>query len=296
LRLPGLVILLSVLTAGCGETERVAGVGRAGPDLFPPSGAIENWEREGEEKQFSGSELYGHINGGAEIFLELGFERLDVQNYTQGERTISVDLYHMADRAAALGIYLMKCGRERPSDLVKARNTVNRYQALATAGAVYATITDVDGTDPSGARLAKFAHHVVGMVPDAGSEDLFAALPVENRISGSERIIRGQFTLQAIYTLGPGDILGLNGETAALCARYRSGADGAFTRIVADYRSADDARSAFGHLTTHLDPYLEVIASGGDRLLFKDYAGKFGLVECAGRRLDLSLEMDRRPQ
>ncbi len=296
MRLLGLVVVISILTACGGETDRGSENPVSGPNLFPPTGAIDNWKTRSGTKRFSGAELYGHINGGAEIFLDLGFERLDVQKYAQGKRTITVDIYHMADRAAALGIYLMKCGKETPSDVVDARHTVNQYQLLATAGAVYLTITDVDGTEPAGATLAKFARYIMRSVPDAGNEDLFAALPVGDRIVGSERIIRGQFTLQAIYTLGPGDILQLNGETTALCARYRSGAKESFTRLVADYPSAAAAKNAFDHLGANLDSYLEVITSRNGQLLFKDYAGKFGLVELDDARLDLSIEMARQPE
>lgn len=293
------LVVVSILVVCCGEKD----VGRENASVSPPessllplSGNIEGWTRSGKTKQFSGAELYGHIDGGAEIFLDLGFERLDVQKYTLGEREVSVDVYHMTDRAAALGIYLMKCGHETPSASLTARHTVNQYQLLAMAGAVYLTITDVEGTEPSGAALVEFARHLVGLVQDDNKDDLFVALPLDDRIAGSERIIRGQFTLQAIYTLGPGDILQLNGTTTAFSARYRSGATETFTRIVVDYPSATAAKGAFDHLEANLDSYLEVLECGSDRLLFKDFAGKYGLVELDEARLDLSIELARRPE
>ncbi len=292
-------LIVSALFVCCGEKDDGAGQLREGETdatLLPPSGSVGVWTRSAKTKFFSGAELYGHINGGAEIFLDLGFERLVVQKYSEADREITVDLYHMTDHAAALGIYLMKCGRETPAEVLQARHTVNRYQLLAVAGALFLTITDVDGAERSGATLVEFARRIVAAVAGEGDNDLFERLPSRNRITGSERIIRGQFTLQAVYTLGPGDILRLGGTVTALSARYRGDADETFTRIIADYPTAEAALGALSHVKENLDSYLVVIESSPERLLFKDHAERFGLVELDGARLDLFVGLSRKPE
>ena len=48
-------------------------------NLLPADGFSGMWKKNGPMKVFTSEDLYGHINGGAEAFLELGFEQLTVQ-------------------------------------------------------------------------------------------------------------------------------------------------------------------------------------------------------------------------
>jgi hypothetical protein len=104
-RLLFLISLVLVVSIGCGgpvvEYE-------SGP--LPPDGFLNTWHREASPRVFEGADLYGHINGGAEVFLELGFDRLDVVRYDADGAAVEVERYRMTDPVAALGIYLMKCG------------------------------------------------------------------------------------------------------------------------------------------------------------------------------------------
>jgi len=274
-------------------------------NLFPVDGFEAGWTRRGKTVVYDSAELYGYINGGAEIFLDLGFDRVAVQKYnagrgeiTSGEITsgeITVDIYQMTDPAAALGIYLMKCGRETPSPKLDAvRHTVNRFQLLAVKGNVYLCVSDLDGREQTGDTLLAFARHVTNLIPAAATspDGMFDLLPKEGRIAGSERVIRGQFTLQAIYTLGPGDVLRLGGEITAVAADYDRGAGRpAETCIAALYPDEAAVIDAFEHLVANLDSYLEVVEKGDARLVFEDYDHEFGVVERRDRRLDIRLHL-----
>jgi hypothetical protein len=68
-------------------------------------------------------DMYGYIDGGAELFFEFGFSELTVQRYRCGERELSLDLYRMTGPDAALAVYLAKKGEERPVPGVEDRNT-----------------------------------------------------------------------------------------------------------------------------------------------------------------------------
>jgi len=59
-------------------------------------------------KSFSGKTLYGHINGGAELFLEYGFEKLNYYLVSSQDKEYSIDIYHMKDALAAYGIFSIK--------------------------------------------------------------------------------------------------------------------------------------------------------------------------------------------
>ncbi len=295
----GLIGICALLTA-CGGDEPPAPGGDTTPvvettSILPEDGQIPGWERAGETELFRGADLYGHINGGAEVFLELGFDRLEVQRYTSNGDELSVELYHMEDPEAALGIYLMKCGQESPVPTVEARHTVSDLQVHLVQGSVYATVNNFSGTDGASAALVPFAAEVASRIEPAPAAGVLALLPEEDLIPGSERIIRGPFTLGALYTLGEGDLLRLGEtETTAVAAQYGS-EDAPVTRIVARYDAPATAQATFAHIVESLDSYLEPVAQSEGRLVFTDYADQYGRVTVDGSTIEVLVHLPEAP-
>jgi len=58
-----------------------------------------------ERKTYIGQSLYDHIDGGAEVYFEYGFARVEVGYYDRDEKEIQVEVYRMANPFAAAGIY-----------------------------------------------------------------------------------------------------------------------------------------------------------------------------------------------
>jgi len=281
-RRKALVLLTAAFVSGCaaapGDVELVAG-----------------WTQEREAQVFRGAELYGHINGGSEIFLELGFDYLVVQEFRRGEAEVSIDHYHMLDPVAALGIYLMKCGVETPAAQLAARNTASDLQIHLVHGSSYVTVNNLSGTPDAAASLVEFASQLLSSLPPADAVEVFDRLPAEGRVPGTERIIRGPFTLQAVYTLGEGDVLQfVDDDATALSAEY--GLDEApTTRISVDYGTAEDASAAFVHLVENLDSYLEVVSQDATHLVFKDWTGQYGEVTVLASRIDIRVHLSADP-
>lgn len=65
---------------------------------------LADWTRT-EEKTYSGQTLYDYINGGADLYLEYGFVRVDVGYYNKGEQEILIEIYTMSSPLAATGVY-----------------------------------------------------------------------------------------------------------------------------------------------------------------------------------------------
>jgi hypothetical protein len=120
-------------------------------------------------------------------------------------------------------------------------------------------------------------------------------LPPENLVPGSGLLLRGPYSLQAVYTLGPGDVLLLQGKIFAAAADYRDPQGQALTLIVAPYADATSAQDAFNHLRRHLDPYLQVLTETGSAFVFKDFQGRFGLAARRGTRLVMQVKLARQP-
>jgi hypothetical protein len=65
------------------------------------------------ERTKSSEDLFNHIDGGAELYLEFGFERLRIQAYTYGKAEISLEVYEMTGPASALGVISSRRGGNR---------------------------------------------------------------------------------------------------------------------------------------------------------------------------------------
>jgi hypothetical protein len=257
---------------------------------------LAGWSPTGPPEVFRGAELYGHINGGSELYLELGFEVVEVQALARGEARLEVELYRMADPVAALGVYLSRCGRETPDPRLADRHTAGRHQLLLLRERFLAVVNNPSGATSLAPALVDVAQALVGRLPPAAVTEVLAGLPTAGRIAGSERVVRGPVGLSALFTLGDGDVLRLGGRVTAVAASFgESAPDGPHTLVLADYPDEATARQALAHATAGLDPSLQVLFTETFRLGFRDYAGRFGLVVVDGRRLTLRCNLVKAP-
>lgn len=111
-------------------------------ELLPPDGFAPAWKAAGRPRTFIEKDLFNHIDGGAELFLEFGFRKLTVQTYASGETEIDYELYEMSEAASALGIYLMNAGRETPWTEIPARNSSEEAQIVAIKGPFYLKVNN----------------------------------------------------------------------------------------------------------------------------------------------------------
>lgn len=282
--------------AVCAALALLGGTVLAGGDssLLPPSGYLGTWTVDGKPRVFPGSELYGHIDGGAEIFFEFGFQDATVQRYRSPAGELLVDCYRMSDPLAALGIYLGTCGKETPNPGFADRHTAGRYQLMFVRDRCFVIVNNPAGTPALAPVVAEFARFIAARLPVSGPVTAFDALPRDGLIEGSRRLIRGPLALEAIATLGRGDILQLAGRITAVAGNY-SDADGNHTVIVATYPDAQAAAAAFRNLTDKLDPEIKPLAARAARLVFRDYDGTFGVASLSAARLEIQLRLQTQP-
>lgn len=58
-----------------------------------------------ETRSFSDESLYGYIDGGAELYLEYGFDTLVVTEVSSEGKDLKIEIYRMTDAEAAFGIF-----------------------------------------------------------------------------------------------------------------------------------------------------------------------------------------------
>jgi len=262
---------------------------------IPPGNFSDGWSLKGAPRTFNRNGLYGHINGGSELFLEFGFDVLTVQRYAKGEDELALETYKMTSPEAALGIYLMKCGTESPVAGVPGRSTGDPYQLMALRGDVFFVVNNYSGKRELAPDMVALLLAAEKTVPATEPADLFAVLPTQDRVPGSERLIRGMYSLASLVTLGEDDILSLNGEIFGAAADYKTGSQEPHTRIVVPYPDESGARAAFSHVKTNLDSYLHVVAETPSSFAFKDYKNRFGKIALKGNVLTVIVNLESVP-
>jgi hypothetical protein len=263
--------------------------------LLPTDASVPGWKRVENVRVFTRADLYGYIDGGAELFFELGFDQLTLQKYRSGANDVAVEIYRMTDPAAATGVYLMKCGTEARDPAFKARHTVNRHQLMFVRERYYVTVNNLSGTERIGPDLMRFGELVAARLAADRLPAELGLLPAQGLVPGSERLFRGPVGLQTLYTLGDGDILQLGGRTVGVAANYKD-ADATTTRMLVPYPDAAAAKQAFANVQRNLDKYLRPLTTTAARLVFKDYENKFGVVSLTGKQIDVRLHLPKAPQ
>jgi hypothetical protein len=292
--MPVLIVLLLIVVL---SSSSLADRGEAGEETRPfvAHELCGDLRPAGPDLLYRQHDLYGRIDGGAELFLEFGFEELTVRRLEGADGVVEVETYRMRDPAAALGIYLAKCGREEPVAEIPARHTANRYQILMVQGRDYVQFNNIDGEEDLAGCLRALARETTARVRPDPPLAIWERLPAAGRVAGTEKLLRGPFALQPIYELGPGDILRLGGRILAAAARYEAPDGGTFTLIVVPYPDAETADAAYEHLLGNLDPYLDVVDRGPRGFAFRDWQDEYGLVVVREDVLEIKVHLAGRP-
>ncbi len=263
--------------------SQAAGVSPA----IPEPGFAPGWAQAGPLRTFTGQDLFNQIDGGAELFLEFGFVKLRLQGYVRGQAELTLSAYEMESAASALGVYLMKMGKETPFPGLEARNSCEEVQLTMLKGRYFVQVDNLGEVPAATAEAVALANaFLAGVARESGPTPL-DALPAEGRMPGTERLVRGPFGLQAYITFGEGDILSQRGRIFGALAGYRTPDGSAYTRLVVPYPDAAAAAAALSHLKANLDPYLKVTGDRPDRLDFVDFQAKKGSVALSGAVLDI---------
>jgi hypothetical protein len=258
---------------------------------IPPGNFSPGWKKDGSFRRFDQKNLYGHIDGGAELFFEFGFVTLNYQRYKNKADELILEIYEMENSTSALGIYLMKCGQETPLNNLNARNSGNPYQILLVKGACIIQIYNLNGEQTLVPVMIQLAKIVLENVPDTEPVEILKILPTDSLIPGSAKIFRGNYALQSIYTFGSGDVLLLGGKIFGVLGDFPEAGGNNFTLLLIPYPDADSAWKAFQNVQSNLDSYLEIIQKGDNQLIFKDFKNLFGMIKLNGHQIEIKINL-----
>lgn len=253
---------------------------------LPGDGIPAGWKKSESPLHFQGSNLYGHINGGSELFLEFGFEELTVQRYRCGSDEVVIELYRMTDQGAAWGIYLMKCGKETPNPTISSRHTINVYQMLGVQDRYYFQINNLEASERGQSAMLALGRELATQLPRTKDWVVPPGIDSSKLEKDSLRLIRGPFALEPIYTLGEGDVLQLKGKNTALAGHYRDQGS-PIIWIVASYADETEASTSFKYLRNHLDSSMAIQMEKASEFYFKDFENKFGRCELKKNQIEI---------
>ncbi|MGB7297020.1 MAG: DUF6599 family protein [Candidatus Aminicenantales bacterium] len=257
-----------------------------GPDLSRLS--VGSWKTAGPPEVYKRDSLYGYINGGAEIFLQYGFEELSVARFIGNtapvvEKEITLEIYRMASPADAFGIFSLKReGNERTSPEIEAVHWLSASQAGLVKGDFYINITGMNATEEEIEAFTAAASTKIGSASALPPE--LSLLPSGGRIQESERYVRGRLAAEGESLLLDREFWGFGEGTVAVSARYGPSRTKLVIVIFGAPVSglAKKARELFSE-------YLEEVAVKDGQLAGKNAAGSWFLFRSAASRAFLVL-------
>jgi hypothetical protein len=119
-----------------------------------------------QTRMFTAESLYGYIDGGAELYLEYGFDTLVVTELVSGGTDIKVEFYRMKDAEAAFGIFSVSRFRCNGGPKLTEHLCWSAYQLQFCKGRYYVSIINGSGTDAEQKTANEIAAYLISSITD----------------------------------------------------------------------------------------------------------------------------------
>ena len=152
------------------------------------------------ERQFTGTALYGFMNGGSDLFYEYGFDQLIAREVNYMGEEFFVENYRMRSPEDAFGIYSLHTFRCLRVDSLGGFDCQSQYQLQAVRGDEYVSIVFQSGSDA--ARLA--ADNLLNVYAPAHRDEKgdirqeLSSLP--KPYSGAIKLLKGPIGVNNVYS------------------------------------------------------------------------------------------------
>jgi hypothetical protein len=176
--------------------------------LLPDKIGSGNWIREDESIQTAaGEELYDLINGGADLYLEYGFQKAAFAVYEGQGKAINVEIYQMDGDSAAYGINSLKKGRRWKSVDRGQEGFLSAYYLNFWKGVYQVSVIGMDSTESSMQGILIIAGRIAAQIQEEG--DTPAVFVDQSMLRPRNTIyFRGPIALLNIYAFDSIDSFG----------------------------------------------------------------------------------------
>lgn len=108
--------------------------------------------------------LWGYINGGADLYLEYGFEQITVFDIKANDLDYKADIYKMTSPEAVFGIFSISRYKCNASGVLCKADCVTPYQYIAARGPYYFSVSNATGSPEDSEFNLKLAAHLLGQM------------------------------------------------------------------------------------------------------------------------------------
>lgn len=151
------------------------------------------------ERVFTGSGLYGFMNGGAEQFLEYGVSRLTARDIVYKGEEYAVEIYEMPSAEDAFGIYSLHIFKCQRADTLGCIDCLSPYQLQAVVGDKYVSVVFPSGTQ-AGQRGADEVLRKYLPMSGENNPRVPEILGLSSPYSGSVKYLRGPIGISGVST------------------------------------------------------------------------------------------------
>jgi hypothetical protein len=271
------LLTATVLATACGSGDESSVVGSGLTALLPEESILPGWRISEGPITYDPVTLYEYLNGGAPLYLDLGFEELVHLRYQLGDDSLSsvtLDVFDMGSDVGAFGLF--RSGRPADAEARPwgAEGYRSGFVAAAWKGAI-AIRAEADDDRPelidTMERLVEFVTN--NAAGETSPPSIISLLPAEGLVPWSERIIANNMMSHEFL---PGGVM----------ATYRW-EDNEGTLFFSELGDDPDAAQAIAKLRAHHEQWGEVLGdidSIGDRgFRFSDTGLGPGAVVASGR-------------
>jgi hypothetical protein len=214
-------------------------------------------------QSYAGKGLYGHIDGGADLYHEYGFERLSVQELRLNGATYFTEAYRMTDPGAAFGIFSISRGECAPADSLPRPSCVSPRAIQWAQSRYFVRVAGESNSAGAQAGMLRLARALSAKIPG----DLWNIPPLPAAAGGKERtllLVRGILGMQNGFDRWSTLVEGLDNFEAAIFLRE----DSTGQTAAAEFRfAADTDLERFSRAFSGRGKYVLSMQKGERRLL-----------------------------
>ena len=148
------------------------------------------------ERVFTGTGLYGYMNGGADLFLEYGVKKLTTRDLVFIGEEYTLDIYEMPTPEDAFGIYSIHIFKCLQADSGNGINCLSTYQLLTVESNFYISLVFTSGSEKARTNAkVLLQHYIAGIEGDkiVFPEQIVTSIPLP--YSGVLKFLRGKISI-----------------------------------------------------------------------------------------------------
>jgi len=167
---------------------------------LPAACEFAGWDIEDSARIFTGEELFTLIDGGADVYLEYGFQQVAAVKYrNHHENSIKLEIYEMSDAPAAYGMFSLIAGAQGKKIHIGNEGMIYDYYLMFWKNTFLVFLTGDDTTDETKSGILAMSLSIDQHLGASGEKPALAAcLPNDGLQSCT--FIRGNIGLSSFYT------------------------------------------------------------------------------------------------